>query len=114
LPSKCNSQTTIKESLQHRKHFLDSSAHFLDFRAFNAIDDDGQIFHRSIVRCSRRLRDLQPILRIEMLEAVPWLPMHFDLAIEEQRADIGLTARFHHEPASVDFFDIRNGSIVWN
>src|SRR5262249_47937765 len=43
-----------------------------------------------------------------------WLPMHFDLAIEEQRADIGLTAGLHHEPASVDFFDIRNGSIVLN
>src|SRR5262245_47055419 len=113
-PSNSNSQTTIKERLQHRKHFLDSSAHFLDVRAFDAIDDDGQIFHRSIIQCSWRLRSLQPILRIEMLEAVPWLPMHFDLAIEEQRADIGLTARLHREPASVDFFDIRNRSIVWN
>src|SRR5262249_33533474 len=87
-PSNSNSQTTIKERLQHRKHFLDSSAHFLDVRAFNAIDDDGQIFHRSIVRCSWRLRSLQPILRIEMLEAVPLLPMHFDLAIEEHPAAI--------------------------
>src|SRR6516164_10569127 len=44
-PSNSNSQTTIKERPQRHKHFLDSSAHFLDVRAFNAIDDDGQIFH---------------------------------------------------------------------